>query len=77
MKATPREKAAGGVGKQAASGDLKAQIADELCTALERLGADEELLSVVSSWRDTAFSGVSVCLASRKKSPASHLAGLR
>jgi len=33
--------------------DLKAQIADEICTALERLGADEELLSVIGSWRDT------------------------
>jgi hypothetical protein len=33
--------------------DIKAQIADELYTALERLGADEELLSVVGSWRDT------------------------
>jgi hypothetical protein len=37
----------------AASGDLKARIADELYAALERLNAAEELLSVVSSWRDT------------------------
>jgi hypothetical protein len=33
--------------------DLKAQIADEICTALERLGADDELLAIVSGWRDT------------------------
>ena len=33
--------------------DMKAQIADELYKALERLGADVELLSIVGSWRDT------------------------
>jgi hypothetical protein len=33
--------------------DLKAQIAGELYVALERLGADDELLAIVSSWRDT------------------------
>jgi hypothetical protein len=33
--------------------DITAQIADEICTALERLGADEELLAIVGSWRDT------------------------
>jgi hypothetical protein len=33
--------------------DLKAKIAAELYTALERLDADEDLLAVVSSWRDT------------------------
>ncbi len=33
--------------------DLKAQIADEIYAALERLGADEELLAIVGSWRDT------------------------
>jgi hypothetical protein len=34
-------------------GDLKAAIAGELYVALERLDADEELLAVVGSWRDT------------------------
>jgi hypothetical protein len=33
--------------------DLKAQIAGEIYVALERLGADAELLSIVGSWRDT------------------------
>jgi hypothetical protein len=33
--------------------DLKAPIAHELSVALERLGADEELLAIVGSWRDT------------------------
>lgn len=33
--------------------DLKEQIATEFYAALERLGADEELLSIVGSWRDT------------------------
>jgi hypothetical protein len=33
--------------------DLKAQIATELYAALERLDADEELLAIVGSWRDT------------------------
>jgi hypothetical protein len=32
---------------------LKAQIAGEIYTALERLDADEELLSIIGSWRDT------------------------
>jgi hypothetical protein len=35
------------------AGDLKAPIARELYVALERLGTDEELLSIVGSWRDT------------------------
>jgi hypothetical protein len=35
------------------AGDLQAQIAREICTVLERLGADPELLAVVGSWRDT------------------------
>jgi hypothetical protein len=34
--------------------DLKAQIASQLYIALQRLDADEELLSIVGSWRDTA-----------------------
>jgi hypothetical protein len=33
--------------------DIKAQLAGEIYIALERLGADEELLSIVGSWRDT------------------------
>ena len=33
--------------------DIKAQIASEIYTALERLGADDELLAIVGSWRDT------------------------
>jgi hypothetical protein len=33
--------------------DLKAQIAHEISIALERLGADEELLAIIGSWRDT------------------------
>jgi hypothetical protein len=33
--------------------DVKAQIADEIYTALERLDADAELLAIVGSWRDT------------------------
>jgi hypothetical protein len=33
--------------------DLKAQIASEIYTVLEDLGADEILLSIVGSWRDT------------------------
>jgi hypothetical protein len=33
--------------------DLKAQIAREIYIALERLGADEELLAIIGSWRDT------------------------
>jgi hypothetical protein len=33
--------------------DIKAQIAGELYAAMERLGADEELLAIVGSWRDT------------------------
>jgi hypothetical protein len=32
--------------------DLKAQIAGELYTALERLDADDEMLAIVGSWRD-------------------------
>jgi hypothetical protein len=38
--------------EQSAS-DLKAQIASEIYTVLEDLGADEILLSIVGSWRDT------------------------
>jgi hypothetical protein len=33
--------------------DLQAQIAREIYIALERLGADEELLAIIGSWRDT------------------------
>jgi len=33
--------------------DVRAQIAGELGAALERLGADEELLAIVGSWGDT------------------------
>jgi hypothetical protein len=33
--------------------DARAQIAGELYTALERLGADPEFLCTIGSWRDT------------------------
>jgi hypothetical protein len=39
--------------RPAAGTDIKAQIAVEIYAALERLGADEDLLSIVGSWRDT------------------------
>ena len=32
--------------------DLKAEIARELHTALERLCADDELMAIVGDWRD-------------------------
>jgi hypothetical protein len=41
------------VTERSAGPDFKAEIAHELYVALERLGADEELLAVVGSWRDT------------------------
>jgi hypothetical protein len=34
-------------------GDTKAEITGELYIALERLGADAELLAIIGSWRDT------------------------
>jgi hypothetical protein len=40
--------------RPAATGtDIRAQIAGEFYMAMERLGADVELLSIVGSWRDT------------------------
>jgi hypothetical protein len=33
--------------------DIKAQIVGEIYIALQRLDADEELLSIIGSWRDT------------------------
>jgi hypothetical protein len=33
--------------------DIKAQLAGEVYIALQRLDADEELLSIIGSWRDT------------------------
>jgi hypothetical protein len=33
--------------------DVEAQIAREIFTAFERLGADPEFLSIISDWRDT------------------------
>jgi hypothetical protein len=33
--------------------DIRRKIAGEIYTALERLGADPELLAIVGSWRDT------------------------
>jgi hypothetical protein len=39
--------------RRAAGSNITAQIADEIHTALERLDADEELLAIVGSWRDT------------------------
>jgi hypothetical protein len=41
------------VTERSAGPDLKADIAHELYVALDRLGASEELLAVVGSWRDT------------------------
>jgi hypothetical protein len=41
------------VRKRPAAPDIKAQIAGEMYIALEQLGADEELLAIVGSWRDT------------------------
>jgi hypothetical protein len=40
-------------GRRAAAADITALIAGEIYEALERLGADPELLSIVGSWRDT------------------------
>lgn len=33
--------------------DVRAQIVGEIYAALERLDTDEELLSIIGSWRDT------------------------
>jgi hypothetical protein len=33
--------------------DVEAQIAREIFTAFERLGADPQFLSIISGWRDT------------------------
>ena len=33
--------------------DVEAQIAREIFTSFERLGADPEFLSIISGWRDT------------------------
>jgi hypothetical protein len=33
--------------------DVEAQIARQIFTAFERLGADPEFLSIINSWRDT------------------------
>jgi hypothetical protein len=41
------------VKKRAPRPDLKAQIVGEICKALKRLDADEDLLAIVGSWRDT------------------------
>jgi hypothetical protein len=41
------------VTERSAGPDLKAEIADEIYAALHRLDADEELLAIVGSWRDT------------------------
>jgi hypothetical protein len=35
--------------RAAAGPDVTAQIVSEICTAMERLGADEELLAIVCS----------------------------
>ncbi len=40
-------------GRTATGSNITAQIADEIYTGLERLGAGEKLLNVVGSWRDT------------------------
>jgi hypothetical protein len=33
--------------------DIRAQLAGEFYIALERLGADDELLAIIVIWRDT------------------------
>jgi hypothetical protein len=33
--------------------DIKTQFVGEVYIALQRLGADEELASIIGSWRDT------------------------
>jgi hypothetical protein len=40
-------------GRRAATADITALIIGEIYGALERLGADPELLAIVGSWRDT------------------------
>ncbi len=39
--------------RAAAAPNVTAQIVGEIYTALERLDADEELLAIIGSWRDT------------------------
>jgi hypothetical protein len=50
---TPGKKPPARSASKRPAGDLKAPIARELYVALKRLDADEELLSIVGSWRDT------------------------
>jgi hypothetical protein len=50
---TPGKRPPAPSAKKRPAGDLTAQIASELYIALGRLGAGEELLAVVGSWRDT------------------------
>jgi hypothetical protein len=47
------QEAAGAVGQKAAGPTVREQIVGEICKALERLDADEELLAIVGSWHDT------------------------
>jgi hypothetical protein len=51
-----RQEAAGAISEPPTESDLPriaALIAAEIYAALERLNADEELLAVIGSWRDT------------------------
>jgi hypothetical protein len=41
------------VTERSAGPDIRADVAHQQYVALERLGAHEELLAVVGSWRDT------------------------
>jgi hypothetical protein len=52
-KRTSRKKPPAPSAGRRRAADITAQIAGEIYAALERLGADEDLLSIVGSWRDT------------------------
>jgi len=57
---TDRQEAAGAISpqRQPATGpDTKAQLAGEIYAAMERLGADVELLAIIGSWCDTLTDG--------------------
>jgi len=53
MGNTPGKKPPAPSARKRPSPDIRAQIAGEIYTAMERLDADEELLAIVGSWRDT------------------------
>jgi hypothetical protein len=50
---TPGKKPPAPSANKRAARDLKAPIARKIYLALERLGAEPELLAIVGSWRDT------------------------